>query len=176
MLEDGSYDRLVILAAGKSTRLDGKNKLLVEADGITVAEWHRLAKQNHFADIVVHFSDHSIINNLAGKWASRVIAHDAYDGPGGALRAYVADTWHDGGLVVQFADTLLTHIPANTGSWVGVANAPWRVWDYPDSYGGWVRGEPVVRVCCGIYRFSSMEKLWAAIKTLQKMLQCILQR
>ena len=50
----GGWDRLVILSAGKATRLEGKNKLLVEADGVPVHEWHRRAKQSLITDVVVH--------------------------------------------------------------------------------------------------------------------------
>ena len=162
----GDWDRLVILSAGKATRLEGRNKLLVEADGIPVHEWHRKAKQNSITDVVVHEGDWLAVNKAVGGWVSRVMSHDQYDGPGGALRYYVNDTWHDGGLVVLFADTLLTHIPANTGSWAGVAPGPWRVWDYPDPHKGWNRGEPKFNVCCGVYRFSDINKLRAAFRRL----------
>lgn len=161
-----AYDRLVILSAGKATRLEGRNKLLVEADGIPVHEWHRRAKQNLITDVVVHTNDWLTVNKSVGTWASRVMSHDEYDGPGGALRYYVNETWHEGGLIVIFADTLLPSVPANTGSWVGVAPGPWRVWDYPDPYKGWRRGVPQVAVCCGVYRFDDIAKLRAAFRRL----------
>jgi hypothetical protein len=66
----------------------------------------------------------------------------------------------DGPLTVLFADTLLPQVPKQEGDWVGVAPAPWRIWDYYEhSAGGWTRGVPEVLVCCGIYRFTNRELL-----------------
>jgi hypothetical protein len=166
MLEDGRYDRLVILSAGRSTRLDGRNKLLVEADGMPVHEWHKRARGNLITDVVVGQADWSSVHKATEQWVSRVKFHTEFDGAGGALRHYVFDTWHDGGLIVLFADTLLETVPSFSGSWVGVAPGPWRVWDYPDGKGNWVRGVPQVPVCCGVYRFHDIHLLRAAFRRL----------
>ncbi len=149
---------IVILAAGKATRLGGTNKLLVEAAGLPVHEWHRrsVGKQPTYA--VVRPDDENAVLSAA-PWLAGVIPHAEADGPSGALLS-ASTSLVDGPLTVLFADTLLPQVPKQEGDWVCVAPAPWRIWDYYEhSAGGWTRGVPEVLVCCGIYRFTNRELL-----------------
>jgi len=149
---------IVILAAGKATRLGGTNKLLVEAAGMPVHEWHRRAVRNEPTYAVVRSDDVGRVLSAA-PWLSGVIPHDEADGPSGALLS-ASTSLPDGALTVLFADTLLPEVPKQEGDWVGVAPAPWRVWDYYEhGEGGWTRGVPQVLVCCGVYRFTNRQLL-----------------
>lgn len=150
---------IVILAAGKATRLGGTNKLLVEAAGLPVHEWHRRAAGKQPTYAVVRRDDEKSVLSAA-PWLAGVIPHDEADGPSGALLS-ASTTLPEGALTVLFADTLLPQVPTQDGDWVGVAAAPWRIWDYYDASteGGWTRGIPEVLVCCGIYRFTNRELL-----------------
>ncbi len=149
---------IIILAAGKSTRLGGANKLLVEAAGQPVHEWHRRAAAGQPTYAVVRSADAQAVLSAA-TWLTGVIPHDEADGPSGALLS-ASTSLVDGPLTVLFADTLLPQVPKQEGDWVGVAPAPWRIWDYYEhSAGGWTRGVPEVLVCCGIYRFTNRELL-----------------
>ena len=154
----GERERLVILSAGKATRLDGRNKLLVEAGGMPVLDWHKRSAGNLITDIVVRSTDWPEVNQAAEHWVSGVVTHDGVDGPAGALRHYVSHRFHDGPLTVIFADTLVPSIPENAGSWVGVAPNPGRVWDYQHDW-TWVRGVPGGNVCVGLYRFENTTAL-----------------
>jgi hypothetical protein len=87
------------------------------------------------------------------------------DGPAGALLAYDSEFPH-GDVVVLFADTLLHTIPDVRGDWVGVAQAPGRVWDYYDRATGWTRGVPSQLVCCGVYRFTDRVVLRSVLQSL----------
>ncbi len=149
---------IVILAAGKSTRLGGTNKLLVQAAGMPVHEWHRLAVGNAEAYAVVRPDSEQAVRKAA-SWLAGVITHDKADGPCAALLAASEKLPH-GPLTVLYADTLLPKVPTRYGDWVGVAPAPWRVWDYYDhSKSEWTRGVPQVQVCCGVYQFTNRELL-----------------
>jgi len=141
--------KAVILAAGKSTRLAGENKLLVNAGGIPVHEWHRRALKGFDVGAVVRPTDFSEVNE-AMPWLEKIMGHGVYDGPVGALHAYIR-TMNEP-ITVVYGDTLLPEVPTEDADWVAVARAPWRVWDYYD--GEWTRGVPYVQVCVGAYRFS----------------------
>jgi CTP:molybdopterin cytidylyltransferase MocA len=149
---------VVILAAGRATRLGGVNKLLVTAGGLPVHEWHRRAFAGADISIVVH--DHSIraIKDEI-PWSNAIIGTDKFNGPVGALDAYLAQTNHRDGVTVVFADTLIPPQPLSAGDWVGVAAAPARRWDMPSARGHWVRGIPRIPVCVGIYSFADMDAL-----------------
>jgi len=149
---------IVILAAGKATRLGGTNKLLVEAADLPVHEWHRRAAGDAQTYAVVRPEDEKAVLSAA-PWLAGVIPHAEADGPSGALLSASTSLPH-GALTVLFADTLLPQVPTQYGDWVGVAPAPWRVWDYYEhAEGGWTRGVPQVLVCCGVYRFTNRELL-----------------
>jgi hypothetical protein len=150
---------IVILAAGRATRLGGTNKLLVEAAGLPVHEWHRRAAGKQPTYAVVRPDDEKAVLSAA-PWLAGVIPHAEADGPSGALLS-ASTALPEGALTVLFADTLLPQVPTQEGDWVGVATAPWRIWDYYDASteGGWTRGVPEVLVCCGIYRFTNRELL-----------------
>jgi hypothetical protein len=154
-----TVERAVILAAGKSKRLEGSNKLLIRAAGMPVAEHHRRALDGRNAAAVVRWGDRENVRNAA-PWLESVIGDDRGGGPVGALTAYFesAHYRHDQPLLVIFGDTLLEEIPQRPGSWVGVASAPSRVWDFHDGI-EWTRGEPHTLVCVGLYRFDRPDLL-----------------
>lgn len=150
-------DRVVILAAGKSTRLGGINKLLVKAGNDLVINWHRRALEGREVSAVVGLSDFHDVSDVA-TWFNYLIGHNRTDGPVGALNRYLWTDHSDEPLVVLYADTLLPSLPEVQGDWVGVAPAPWRVWDY-QGRDGWTRGVPEVPVCVGVYRFTNIPEL-----------------
>lgn len=152
---------VVILAAGKSSRLGGVNKLMVNAGGLPVHEWHRRAFDGTDISIVVAKSSISAIKTVA-PWATKVVGTTAFDGPVGALDAYLSAANPTTRLTVVFADTLIPPQPMPSGDWVGVAGAPSRRWDMP-SRGHWIRGVPRVPVCVGIYSFADIDVLREAI-------------
>jgi CTP:molybdopterin cytidylyltransferase MocA len=100
---------IVILAAGKASRLGGTNKLLVEAAGMPVHEWHRRAVGNEPTYAVVRSDDVGRVLSAA-PWLSGVIPHDEADGPSGALLS-ASTSLPDGALTVLFSDTLLPEVP-----------------------------------------------------------------
>ena len=154
--------RAVILAAGKSTRLGGENKLLVEAGGVPVHQWHERLLRDIPTTIITRPEDVTAVADAA-SWA-KVIPHDKFDGPVGALAAYLQiylDRSDE--LLVLFADTLLVPQPLPERSWVGVAPAPARTWDLYAPW-GWTRGVPYLPVCVGIYSFDYPERLRRAVK------------
>lgn len=154
----------VILAAGKSTRLGGSNKLLVEAGGLPVHAWHERLLGDIPTAIVTRTEEAAEVA-LALPWVSRVIGHSKYDGPVGALAAYLEAYRDEGELLVLFADTLIAPQPRiPSGDWVGVAYAPARRWDFPTTEGWYARGVPLVEVCVGAYSFSSVPDLTKAIE------------
>ena len=155
---------IVLLAAGKSTRVGGANKLLVEAAGEPVHEWHKRAASGR-ATVAVVNAKHAQQVREEAPWLSSIIEHDAHDGPGGALLAFDRAKPH-GEIIVLFADTLLQRVPDVHGDWVGVAPAPGRVWDYYDKVEGWTRGVPAVLVCCGVYRFTNRPLLREVLEEL----------
>ena len=144
--------RAVILAAGRSSRLAGANKLLVEAGSRAVHEWHQELLAHHEVTAVVQPSDfHEVAD--AATWISTLVGHADLDGPVGALLAYLRVDRRREPLTVLFADTLLRDMPEpEHADWVGVARAPGRAWDYYDQ--GWGRGQLPVPVCVGLYHFS----------------------
>jgi hypothetical protein len=115
---------IVILAAGRATRLGGTNKLLVEAAGLPVHEWHRRAAGKQPTYAVVRPDDEKAVLSAA-PWLAGVIPHAEADGPSGALLS-ASTALPEGALTVLFADTLLPQVPTQEGDWVGVATAPWR--------------------------------------------------
>lgn len=149
---------VVILAAGKSTRLGGVNKLLVNAGGMPVHEWHRKAFDGADISVVVHDQFVRVVEDELFL-ETTVIGTNKFNGPVGALDAYLAQTAQTDGLIVVFADTLIPPQPMPAGDWVGVAAAPARRWDMPSSRGHWVRGIPRIPVCVGIYSFTDMSAL-----------------
>lgn len=156
MAREQTRPRAVILAAGRASRLGGTNKLLVEAGGQPVHEWHRTALADYEVDVVVRPDDAQAVRD-AMPWVRRVVTHGDYDGPGGAVLGYLDRIDQPDELLVLFADTLLREVPSESGDWVGVATPPGRVWDYWD--GEWMRGTPAVQVCVGIYNFACMHCL-----------------
>ena len=149
---------VVILAAGRATRLGGVNKLMVTAGGLPVHEWHRRAFKGASISIVVHDDAVRSVESEV-PWADAVIGTNKFNGPVGALDAYLRQTNQTDGLIVVFADTLIPPQPFPAGDWVGVAAAPSRRWDMPSPYGHWIRGIPRVPVCVGIYGFADTSVL-----------------
>lgn len=143
--------RALILAAGRASRLGGRNKLLVEAGGQPVHAWHRRALEGFEIGAVIRPHDAEAIHSEI-PWLSPIVEHDAQDGPVGALLAYLEQERSSDPLTVIYADTLLPKIPQEEISWVGLAKAPGRIWDYYD--GEWTRGIPYLEVCLGAYGFS----------------------
>lgn len=158
-------DNVVILAAGKSTRLNGYSKLLVQAAGTTVLEWHLRALKGAIAGVVVRPNEAGTIY-LSG-WRGPIVETNDTRGPSRALERYLLDTGVTGPLTVIYGDTVLPSIPEERGSWVGVADAPSRrVWDYHNGV-RWTRGETTGEVCIGAYRFDDAEKLLDTIRSLK---------
>lgn len=153
--------RAVILAAGRSTRLGGVNKLLVNAGGVPVHEWHRRALAGFKVGAVVRPTDFHEVSEAA-PWLDEVVGHERQDGPVGALLAYLNDSNEP--ITVVYADTLLPQVPDEDDDWVGVAKAPGRVWDYWE--GEWTRGVPYVEVCVGAYRFNCVSCLRTTARNL----------
>lgn len=154
--------RAVILAAGRATRLGGVNKLLVEAGGLPVHEWHRRALEGYDVGAVVRPADADAVRTAA-PWLT-VVEHELQDGPAGALLAYITANPEHGPLTVIYADTLLPSVPSAAGDWVATAKAPGRVWDYWD--GDWTRGVPWVEVCVGAYQFACVGCLVGTLRRL----------
>lgn len=158
-------DNVVILAAGKSTRLNGYSKLLVQAAGTTVLEWHMRALKGAIAGVVVRPNEAGVIY-LSG-WRGPIVETDDTRGPARALERYLVDTGVQGPITVIYGDTVLPEIPSAPGSWVGVAEAPsYRVWDYHNTV-RWTRGATKGEVCIGLYRFDDAEKLHDTIRSLR---------
>lgn len=157
--------RVLILAAGESTRLDGTCKMLVEAAGKPVWQWHSDAWEGSRIDAIVRSADAKKLEDAGFR--GLVCKDDHLGGPVGALRRYVSLLPLDFPypLVVSFADSLIKCRVFETGDWVGIASAPGRVWDYPDGK-YWMRGVPRVDVCMGLYRFESVPTLQFALKEL----------
>lgn len=157
--------RVLILSAGKSTRLDGTCKMLVEAAGKPVWQWHSDAWEGSRIDVIVRSADAKRLEDAGFR--GFVYEDDQLGGPVGALRRYVSLLPSDFPypLVVSFADSLIKCRIFETGDWVGIASAPGRVWDYPDGK-YWMRGVPRVDVCMGLYRFESVPTLQFALQEL----------
>lgn len=146
--------RVVILNAGKSTRLGGKNKLLVEAGGAPVHRWHLAA--HHDAKIAVVTNGREIAATMeAMPEVDHILAHDQQDGPVGALAAYLAIT-KDEHLIVAYADTLIAPQILPLGDWVGVAPVIHRTWDHRQPDGTWAKVTPSLRVGIGLYAFADL--------------------
>lgn len=159
--------RVVVLAAGKSTRLDGQCKMLVQVKDKPIHQWHTDAWMMVPLDAVV-LSKH--VDTLAAdNWAGdQVYGYDGGGGPVAALRHYLDSTDYNRPLIVSFADSLLKGPVMDAGDWVGVADMPVeRNWDYP-LIGGWLRGKPRVKICMGLYQFSDLDALRAAINNLRR--------
>jgi len=148
-----TLDRAVILAAGRATRLGGRNKLLVKAAGRPVADYHARALAGYETTAIVRYEEREQVRSEA-PWLHTVIGDNRGGGPVGALTAYFESDHfkRDRPLLVVYGDTLLDEIPERPGSWVGVAAAPTRTWDFHDGI-EWTRGTPTALVCVGLYRF-----------------------
>ena len=148
--------KTVIVAAGRSTRLDGACKLLVEAAGQPVHKWHTDVWGQETDAIVL--PEHVDALGDAG-WNGNIYGVDAGGGPARALLEYM-DTVQEKDVVnVVYADSLLRHRPNAKGDWVGVSIAQsGREWDFWNGF-SWARGMPKVEVCCGVYQFSNGELL-----------------
>lgn len=148
-----TLDRAVILAAGRATRLGGRNKLLVKAAGRLVADYHAQTLAGYQTTAIVRYEERDQVRSEA-PWLHAVIGDNRGGGPVGALTAYFESDHfkQDAPLLVVYGDTLLDEIPERPGSWVGVAAAPTRVWDFHDGI-EWTRGTPAALVCVGLYRF-----------------------
>lgn len=163
--------RIVILSAGKSSRLGGRNKLSLTAGGLPVLEWHRRFAEGMQAAIVTRPEDAGA-TALAAPWADRVIGHSEFDGPVGALAAYLRTYPEKETLRVIFADTLLPPQPLPSVDFVGIAPAPARRWDLPNYEGTFVRGTPLVEVCIGLYQFSDHPALIRAAEKATRDASC----
>jgi len=151
--------RVLILAAGKSTRLEGRCKMLIEAAGKPVWQWHSEAWEGNRIDAIVQSADAKQLEDSGFR--GLVCKDDKLGGPVGALRRYVSllPTDFPFPLIVSFADSLIKSGVYDTGDWVGISNAPLvRAWDYPDGE-YWVRGVPRISVCMGLYRFEDVPTL-----------------
>ena len=144
-----SLAKTIVLAAGKSTRLDGECKLLVEADGKPVHKWHSDAWGEKIDALI---QPEHLDPLLAAGWEGLAIGLDVGGGPARALLEYMDIVQEQGRITVVYADSLVKSRIDTPGDWVGVSVAPGRVWDYWNGF-DWVRGIPTVKVCCGIYQF-----------------------
>jgi hypothetical protein len=153
--------RVVLLNAGKSTRLGGHNKLFVNAGGVPVHRWHQRALADHEVALVTRTED--IPRSLAElPWLTRVVGHDLLDGPLGALSAYLNAFNDDEQIAVLYSDTLFPEQPLPTGDWVGVAPLITRTWDHLVGAGEgrrWVKQTPDLDVGVGIYGFADLALL-----------------
>jgi len=141
--------RVVVLAAGKSTRLGGACKLLLSAGGVPVHQWHSSAWGGDIDAVVL--PEH--VDQLAGSgWEGRTFGVGGAVGPARTLLEYMNAVREQGRVTVVYADSLLRSRIDSPGDWVGVSVAPGRQWDYWDGF-SWVRGAPKFEVCCGIYQF-----------------------
>lgn len=157
--------RVVVLAAGKSTRLDGQCKMLVRVKDRPVHRWHTDSWMVIPVDTVV-LTKH--VDELAedGWDGQDIYGYDGGGGPVGALRYYLENTTHRGVLLVSFADSLLKGPVVDPGSWVGVAHMPMhRHWDYP-ILNSWMRGAPRIDVCMGLYQFEDIDILREVVNNL----------
>ena len=154
--------RVVVLSAGKSTRLDGICKMLVSVKDKPAHRWHTDAWMAVPVDAVVLNKDVDALDS--SEWeGSRIYGYDGGGGPASALLHYLSKTSHSDTLIVSFADSLIKGPVMEPGDWVGVANMPInRQWDYPAA-GGWIRGKPRVQVCMGLYQFTDLDALRFAI-------------
>ena len=150
--------RALILSAGKSTRLGGKQKLLVTAGGIPVHEWHRRALTDYKTAVVVRPEDDAEVA-AALTWADRIVPHGKTNGPVGAIAAYLRLFDDDTELLVVYADTLIPAQPLPPGDWVGVSRLTDRTWDHQNKYGVWVKEELPTMVAVGLYRFADLQEL-----------------
>lgn len=147
--------RVIILAAGKSTRLDGECKMIVRAGGIPVHEWHSRAWGDSAEAVVL--PEH-IDQLVASGWSGPVTGIAGAGGPARTLMNYLKTTGSSGRISIVYGDSLVSEGIYKPGDWVGVAIAPARPWDYWNGF-DWVRGTPKVEVCCGIYQFEDGELL-----------------
>ena len=157
--------RALIISAGKSTRLGGKQKLLLTAGGTPVHEWHRRALIDYKTAVVVRPEDDAEVAATL-TWADRIVPHAKTDGPVGAIAAYLQVFADDTELLVVYADTLIQPQPLPTGDWVGVSRLTDRTWDHLNAYGVWVKEALPTMVGIGLYRFADIEQLRRAIATL----------
>lgn len=151
--------KAVILSAGRATRMRHAApqgcKVLTEVDGATVLErqldiLHDLGVE----DVTVvcrtpHLPllDHYLVN---------LVAHDALDGPVGAVRAAKPQ----GDTLIVYGDTLWTGLPEGS-EWIGVAEGqPGRKWDVVDPGGITYRHlYTPAWVCVGLYRLAQAQRL-----------------
>lgn len=147
--------KTIVLAAGKSTRLGGQCKLLVEADGVAVHRWHTAAWGENIDALVL--PEH-VGPLLSAGWTGQAIGRDCGGGPARALLEYLNIVQEHGRITVVYADSLIKSKLDTPGDWVGLSVAPGRVWDYWNGF-DWVRGMPNIRVCCGIYQFEDGQLL-----------------
>lgn len=156
--------RIVLLNAGKSTRLDGQNKLFVYAGGQPVYRWHQRAYPDAEFAIVTN-SDDIEQTRKAFPNADRIVAHDEIDGPAGALSAYL-NAYDDASVIVLYADTLIAPQPIPEGDWVGVAPLSNRTWDHRQAGGEWAKVVPSIRVGIGLYSFAEADYLRECLASL----------
>jgi len=152
--------RVLILNAGKATRLDGHDKLFVEAGGVPVHEWHRRAYDGLDVALVTR------TGKATPDWITRVHRHDASDGPLGAVNSYLQAYDDDKELLVVYADTLIAKQDLPDGDWVGVSLLLQRRWDHVNRYGQWVNDILPQQVGVGVYRFADLDLLRRCIESL----------
>lgn len=150
---------LVILAAGKSTRLDGAFKPNLLVGGQRMIDWQRQAAHADRTVLVAHEDTHFPEPGVHTVWTDR------QDGPAQALGVGLKLVWK-GEVLVTLADTWWSTTPEGS-DWVGVCRAEGgRAWDYPegDSYNrSHVSAHRVLDVCVGLYCFSDCEELVKAV-------------
>ena len=156
--------RIIILNAGKSTRLDGQNKLFVSAGGQPVYRWHQRAFPDAALAVVTKTEDVETTKRALPS-ADRIVAHDAVDGPAGALSAYLS-AYEDASVTVLYADTLIAPQPIPAGDWVGIAPLSNRTWDHRQPDGSWAKVIPSIRIGIGLYSFADVGYLRACLAEL----------
>lgn len=124
-------------------------------------EYHEQALQGFRTTAVVPFADRQQVRTQA-PWLNTVIGDDRGGGPVGALTAYFESEHFTRAapLLILYGDTIIDDVPDRPGSWVGVAAAPTRTWDFHDGI-EWTRGNPTALVCVGLYRFDRPDILEA---------------
>lgn len=152
--------RVLILNAGKSTRLDGRDKMFVEAGGVPVHQWHRRAYDGLDVALVTRSDAET------PSWIERVHRHDEADGPLGAVASYLNAYDDDDELLVVYADTLIAKQDFPDGDWVGVSLLLDRTWDHVNRYGQWVKDVLPTQVGVGVYRFADLTLLRRCIESL----------
>lgn len=152
---------LVILAAGKSSRLQGLYKPNLVVGGKRMIDWQMTAAQTEYTVVVAH--DSQVFPET--KWNVKTTYTRKQWGPASALCQGLNFVLEEP-VVVALADTWWRHTPGGS-DWVGVSPAQGgRSWDYPQGTSftrSFVPANHRLDVCVGLYSFSDIPALKSAV-------------